>query len=138
MLQLLDGIKVIDCASFVAGPAAATIMADFGADVVKIEPPGIGDTYRNSRGAPGSPPSDYNYAWNLDNRSKRGIELDLKNPAGREVLDRLVADADVLTMTATVPSNFIAGAFNFDERPFFQKTSDEAANVPLVNLGTVE
>ncbi len=42
------------------------------------------------------------------------------------------------TMTATVPSNVIAGTFNFEERPFFQKTSDEAANVPLVNLGTVE
>ncbi len=104
MLQLLDGIKVIDCASFVAGPAAATIMADFGADVVKIEPPGIGDTYRNSRGAPGSPPSDYNYAWNLDNRSKRGIELDLKNPAGREVLDRLVADADVFITNTPLPA----------------------------------
>ena len=45
---------------------------------------------------------------------------------------------DYNTMTATVPSNIIAGAFNFEERPFFQKTSDEAANVPLVNLGTVE
>jgi len=45
---------------------------------------------------------------------------------------------DYNTMTETVPSNVIAGTFNFEERPFFQKSSDEAANVPLVNLGTVE
>ena len=45
---------------------------------------------------------------------------------------------DYNTMTATVPSNVIAGTFKFEERPFFQKSSDEAANVPLVNLGTVE
>ena len=40
--RIFDGLKVIDCASFIAGPAAATVMSDFGADVVKIEPPGIG------------------------------------------------------------------------------------------------
>src|SRR6266571_1489053 len=44
--RIFDGLKVIDCASFIAGPAAATVMSDFGADVVKIEPPGAGDPYR--------------------------------------------------------------------------------------------
>src|ERR1051325_5390413 len=44
--RIFDGLKVIDCASFIAGPAAATIMSDFGAEVVKIEPPGMGDPYR--------------------------------------------------------------------------------------------
>ena len=45
-LSLFDDLLVIDCASFIAGPAAATIMSDFGARVIKIEPPGIGDSYR--------------------------------------------------------------------------------------------
>ncbi len=103
-MGLLEGIKVIDCASFVAGPAAATVMADFGADVVKIEPPGIGDSYRNSRRAPGNPACDYDFGWILDNRSKRGIELDLKNPAGREVLYRLVAGADVFITNTPLPA----------------------------------
>ena len=44
--RIFDGIKVIDCASFIAGPAAATVMSDFGADVIKIKPPGMGDPYR--------------------------------------------------------------------------------------------
>jgi len=56
--RLLEGIRVLDAASFIAGPVATTAMADFGADVVKIEPPG-GDTYR-VRNA-GYPPSPYNF-----------------------------------------------------------------------------
>ena len=104
MSQLLEGIKVIDCASFIAGPAAATVMADFGADVIKVEPPGIGDTYRNTRGAAGNPPCEVNYAWILDNRSKRSIELDLKNPAGREALYRLAAASDVFITNTPLPA----------------------------------
>ena len=46
--HLFSGLKVIDCASWIAGPAAATIMSDFGADVIKIEPPGAGDPWRSS------------------------------------------------------------------------------------------
>src|SRR5207247_10713798 len=64
MTRLLDGIRVIDAANFIAGPVSTTIMADFGADVIKVEPP-TGDVYR-VRGA-GYPPSPYNYPWILDN-----------------------------------------------------------------------
>ena len=52
---IFDGIKVIDCASFIAGPAAATVMSDFGAAVVKIEPPGAGDPYRRRATPPIGP-----------------------------------------------------------------------------------
>jgi crotonobetainyl-CoA:carnitine CoA-transferase CaiB-like acyl-CoA transferase len=90
--RLLDGIRVIDAASFIAGPVAATAMADFGADVVKVEPPG-GDTYR-VRNA-GYPPSPYNFPWIVDNRNKRGVAIDLRTEDGRRVLHRLVARADV-------------------------------------------
>jgi crotonobetainyl-CoA:carnitine CoA-transferase CaiB-like acyl-CoA transferase len=92
---LFDGLKVIDCGSFIAAPAAATILSDFGADVIKIEPPGAGDPYRALPGLPGNPVSDHNYGWMLDSRNKRSLALDLGQPRAQEVLHRLVADADV-------------------------------------------
>ena len=52
---IFDGLKVLDCASFIAAPAAATVLSDFGADVIKIEPPGTGDPYRNLPNLPGYP-----------------------------------------------------------------------------------
>ena len=55
--SLFAGLKVIDCASWIAGPAAATILSDFGADVIKIEPPGAGDPWRASTPVPGKAPT---------------------------------------------------------------------------------
>ena len=52
---IFEGLKVLDCASFIAAPAAATVLSDFGADVIKIEPPGAGDPYRNLPNLPGYP-----------------------------------------------------------------------------------
>ncbi|MBL8353005.1 MAG: CoA transferase [Burkholderiaceae bacterium] len=89
-----EGLKVIDCASYIAGPAAATMLSDFGADVVKVEPP-EGDPLRGLYRLPGAPPAELNYAWDLDSRNKRSLVLDLKAPAGQAVLHRLVAQADV-------------------------------------------
>jgi len=91
-MKLLEGIKVIDAASFIAGPVATTVMADFGADVIKVEPPG-GDTYRIRN--TGYPPSPYNFPWIVDNRSKRAIAIDLRSEDGQRVLHRLVRDVDV-------------------------------------------
>jgi crotonobetainyl-CoA:carnitine CoA-transferase CaiB-like acyl-CoA transferase len=90
--RLLDGIRVIDAASFIAGPVATTMMADFGADVVKVEPPG-GDTYRVRSAS--YPPSPYNFPWIVDNRNKRGTVIDLRAADGRRVLHQLVRRADV-------------------------------------------
>ena len=95
MSRIFEGLKVIDCGSFIAAPLAATLMGDFGADVIKIEPPGSGDPYRNVYRLPGMPKSGQAYNWLLDNRGKRGLALDLGNPEGQAVLDRLVAQADV-------------------------------------------
>ncbi len=63
---IFDGLKVLDCASFIAAPAAATVLSDFGADVIKIEPPGAGDPYRNLPNLPGYPHSEHNFAWLLE------------------------------------------------------------------------
>ena len=92
MTRLLDGIRVIDAANFIAGPVSTTVMADFGADVIKIEPP-TGDVYR-VRGV-GYPPSPYNFPWIVDNRSKRSVAIDLRGKDGQAVLHRLVSTADV-------------------------------------------
>ena len=93
--SLFSDLLVIDCASFIAGPAAGTILADFGARVIKIEPPGGGDGYRRLRQLPGVPTCDVNYPWRLTNRGKQSLSVDLKQPEGREMLDLLVRRADV-------------------------------------------
>jgi crotonobetainyl-CoA:carnitine CoA-transferase CaiB-like acyl-CoA transferase len=95
MKTIFEGLKVIDCGSFIAAPTAATVLADFGADVVKIEPPGGGDAFRTVPKLPGMPQSHHPYGWLLDNRSKRGLALDLANSEGQAAIHRLVAKADV-------------------------------------------
>ncbi|HUO12160.1 MAG TPA: CoA transferase [Caulobacteraceae bacterium] len=100
--SLFSDLLVIDCASFIAGPAAATIMSDFGARVIKIEPPGIGDSYRNLfrlRGAP----DDLDYFWALDSRNKESLAIDLKRPAARAVLETLIRKADVFITNFPFP-----------------------------------
>ncbi len=92
--RIFDGLKIIDCASFIAGPAAATVMSDFGAEIIKIEPPGAGDPYRRRAvPMPGQPP--LNPGFILDSRNKKSLALDLRAEAGRAVLYRLVQGADV-------------------------------------------
>ena len=96
MAQLMfKGLKVLDCSSFIAAPAAATILSDFGADVIKIEPPGAGDPYRAVPSLPTMPQAKENYAWMLASRNKRGLALNLAKPSAQEVVRRLVAQADV-------------------------------------------
>jgi crotonobetainyl-CoA:carnitine CoA-transferase CaiB-like acyl-CoA transferase len=96
--SLFSTLKVVDFASYVAGPAATTILSDFGATVVKVEPPGLGDPYRQFYKAPPNPVSEHNYPWQLTNRNKRSLALDLKSPAAQDVLARLVKWADVVVV----------------------------------------
>jgi len=98
--SLFAGLKVIDCASWIAGPAAATILSDFGADVVKIEPPGAGDPWRASTPVPGK---TTDYYWQLTSRNKRSLALDLKHAEGLAVLYRLLASADVFVTNFPLP-----------------------------------
>ncbi len=91
-MSLLQGIRVVEAASMVLVPAAAVMLADFGAEVIKVEPP-EGDQNRSLHELPALPDSPIPYSYVLDNRSKRGIALDLKRPEGAAVLRRLVAGA---------------------------------------------
>ena len=88
----LAGLSIIDISSVVAGPFAAGLLGDLGADVIKIEIPGIGDALRAL-----APHRDgVSLWWKVTNRNKRGVTLDLRRPQGRDLLGRLIADADVL------------------------------------------
>lgn len=98
--SLFAGLKVVDCASWIAGPAAATILSDFGADVIKIEPPGAGDPWRASTPVPGKPTD---YYWQLTSRNKRSLAVDLKQADGLAVLYRLLASADVFVTNFPLP-----------------------------------
>ena len=96
MAAPLDGIKVLEVANWLAAPAAAALMADLGAEVVKIEPP-TGDVFRGfilrSIGYDFDFPT--NYGFEVDNRGKRSVVVDLDKPGGAELVRRLAADSDI-------------------------------------------
>jgi crotonobetainyl-CoA:carnitine CoA-transferase CaiB-like acyl-CoA transferase len=94
--SVFTGLKVVELASFIAAPAAATMLSDFGADVIKVEAPGMGDPQRLLSSVPPSPPALGNYSWHLANRNKRGMSINLKSEGGTQILKRLVEWADVL------------------------------------------
>src|ERR1700741_5253600 len=93
--NIFSGLKVVDLASFIAGPSAAVILSDFGADVIKVEPPS-GEMWRIGHKIPPQPQANDPYQWHLANRNKRGIALDLKSPSAQQVLEKLVKWAAVL------------------------------------------
>jgi crotonobetainyl-CoA:carnitine CoA-transferase CaiB-like acyl-CoA transferase len=95
-MEALAGIRVVEFASYVAGPYAGALLADLGADVVKIEVPPRGDPYR------GWAAGNYSAMFCSLNRSKRSVLADLKTPRGLEVARRLVADADVVLENSRV------------------------------------
>jgi crotonobetainyl-CoA:carnitine CoA-transferase CaiB-like acyl-CoA transferase len=90
--QPLEGVRVIDIASFLAAPIAAMFLADFGADVIKVERPDIGDQARYW----GKNKDGVGLYYKVLNRNKRSVTADLHTPLGREIVKRLVKDADIL------------------------------------------
>ena len=88
----LKGIRVIEMGSLIAGPYAGAVLAQFGAEVIKIEPPGIGDPLRKWRKMDG----DTSLWWYSQSRNKKSLTLNLKDSDAQEVLRDLVKDADVL------------------------------------------
>src|SRR6266542_1271529 len=84
----LAGIKVLELGQLIAGPFAAKTLADFGADVIKIEPPGAGDPLRKWRLLK----DGTSLWWQVQSRNKRSVALDLKNPAAQEIVRNLARD----------------------------------------------
>jgi crotonobetainyl-CoA:carnitine CoA-transferase CaiB-like acyl-CoA transferase len=94
-MGVLDGIKVVELAEHGFVPSCGAVLADWGADVVKVERP-TGDPLRAIMGAGFvANTGDFNFLWELYNRNKRGIALDLRVPEGRAAFDRLIERADV-------------------------------------------
>ena len=89
MSKVLKGIKVLEQGTFITGPAAGMLLADLGAEVIKIEQPGTGDPFRAFRGGLYSP------HFQTYNRNKKSITLNTKNSEDAAVFDELVRDADV-------------------------------------------
>ena len=87
----LSGVRIVDCSAVISGPLATTLLADQGADVIKVEPPGTGDVLR----AVGSSRGGMSGLFHLANRGKRSLALNLAHESGRELLRELAAGADV-------------------------------------------
>src|ERR1700689_3155148 len=102
--NIFSGLKVVDLASFIAGPGAAVILSDFGADVIKVEPP-TGDAWRIGYKIPPQPRSHDNYPWHLNNRNKRGLALDLKSPQAQNILEPPVNPADESIVNTPHPAH---------------------------------
>jgi formyl-CoA transferase len=88
----LDGLRVIEMGQLIAGPFAGKTLGDFGADVIKIEPPGCGDPLRNWRLLQ----DGTSVWWQVQSRNKRSIALDLRSKEGQDIARQLIAEADVL------------------------------------------
>ena len=88
----LAGLKVLELGQLIAGPFAAKTLADFGADVVKVEPPGGGDPLRKWRLLKGGT----SVWWQVQSRNKRSLALDLKDPQAQDIVRKLAGEADVL------------------------------------------
>ena len=96
MPMVLEGITVIELATDQQGPVAGALLADMGADVIKIEDKDLGDPGRNVRGeTPGQEPFPISYYFENNNRNKRGVALDYGTEAGRDVIRNLVSRADI-------------------------------------------
>jgi crotonobetainyl-CoA:carnitine CoA-transferase CaiB-like acyl-CoA transferase len=89
----LEGIRVLELAQIVAGPFCGALMAEFGAEVIKVEMPGRGDDVRRM----GPAEADVGYWWAVENRNKRVMTLDLHHPKGQDIVRRLVPEVDVVT-----------------------------------------
>ncbi len=100
----LAGLRVLDISSFIAAPAAAAALGDWGADVIKVEGP-EGDPNRTIMwDSPSYPKGEVNYPWQMDSRNKRSLALDLKKPEARAALDKVIAGADILICNFPPPA----------------------------------
>jgi crotonobetainyl-CoA:carnitine CoA-transferase CaiB-like acyl-CoA transferase len=111
--DLLDGVKVIELSMYAFAPASAAVLSDWGADVVKVVPPGIADPMMGDRVIGGLPKVDtgIKFMWENLNRGKRCVCIDVSTPEGRNLLHRLVRQADVF-ITNLLPN--ARGRFGLD------------------------
>ena len=88
----LQGLKIVELGQLIAGPFAAKLLGEFGAEIIKVEPPGEGDPLRKWR----KMESGTSLWWHVQSRNKKSVSLDLKAPEGQDILRKLLAEADIL------------------------------------------
>jgi succinyl-CoA---D-citramalate CoA-transferase len=93
MYGAIDGIRVLELGQVIAGPFCGQLLGDLGADVIKIEPPGVGDVLRQWGHRPGDSDSLW---WRVTGRNKRSVTVDLRKPEGQHLVQRLAGQADIL------------------------------------------
>src|SRR5260370_37883051 len=120
--SMFEGVRVVELAQFVFVPAAGTVLADLGAEVIKIEPTS-GDPYRTLRIADGRQTKSANLSMEQNNRGKKSLAIDLKQAEGRELLLKLIETADIF-LTSLRP-----GAL---ERLRLRPEEVRARNPPLI------
>ncbi len=100
---LFSDLLVLDVGTWIAGPVATTMLADYGARVIKVEMPGPGDEYRWLASMPHMPDSEHNYTWLMDGRNKESLTLNLKTEKGQAVLRQLVERCDIYVTNQPFP-----------------------------------
>ena len=123
MTEVLKGVRVVELGTMITAPLAGMMLADLGAEVIKVEHPQGGDPFRSFRGGYYSP---HFVAYN---RGKRSMKLDLRKAAGREVLCKMIARADILI------ENYRAGVMERLELGRRRPRSDEPEADPLLHHG---
>lgn len=118
---LFQGMKVLDVGTWIAAPTVAAMLADLGAEVIKIEQPEVGDAYRNYYQAIVSPNSEINYTWAIDARNKRSLSLNLKSAEGMAILHRLIRECDVYITNQPLPMRRALGLTWDDLRPLNER-----------------
>ena len=102
-MMALEGIKIIDFSTWAFAPGASSLLADWGADVIKIEDPVTGDPFRGATTVNGMDLGEFNFIWEFDNRNKRSVAIDLKTEGGKKIIYKLLGDSDVFL--SNIPSD---------------------------------
>ena len=125
-MEALQGLKVLELGQLIAGPFAGKTLGEFGADVIKIEPPGVGDPLRNWRLLQ----DGTSVWWQVQSRNKRSVALDLRSAEGQEIVRALIAEADVLIENFR-PARWKAGAWAGTRCTQLNPRLDHAAHLGL-------
>lgn len=136
MAKALEGIRVLDLTVWFQGPVSAQYLADFGAEVIKIERPQGGDQARGVRSIKSLEIGDWNQYFLVINRNKKSIALDLKTEAGREIMYRLVEQSDVF-LSNLAPTLLDSWGLSYDKLKSIRPDIIYATNTGYGRLGDV-
>ncbi|MEN9356861.1 MAG: hypothetical protein RL695_1032, partial [Pseudomonadota bacterium] len=136
MAKALEGLRVIDLTVWFQGPVAAQYLADFGAEVIKVERPNGGDQARGVRSIKSLEIGDWNQYFLVINRNKKSIAIDLKKPSGQKILYRMIEKADVF-LSNLAPEQLAAWNLSYEQLAAINPKLIYATNTGYGRLGGV-